>query len=122
MPHHDSYLPIYIPLPPTVSLQSNAPRGTRVLTLYPRIPSPNHQVRCSESCHRPCRAHLGSFGISGELGMQPMFTLSGGQKSRVAFAKVTYQRPHILLLDEPSNHLDIDAVEALIQVRLYAIP
>lgn len=49
--------------------------------------------------------------------MQPMFTLSGGQKSRVAFAKVTYQRPHILLLDEPSNHLDIDAVEALIQVR-----
>lgn len=62
-------------------------------------------------------AHLGSFGISGELGMQPMFTLSGGQKSRVAFAKVTYQRPHILLLDEPSNHLDIDAVEALIQVR-----
>ena len=54
--------------------------------------------------------------------MQPMFTLSGGQKSRVAFAKVTYQRPHILLLDEPSNHLDIDAVEALIQVRLYAIP
>lgn len=65
----------------------------------------------------PSRAHLGSFGISGELGMQPMFTLSGGQKSRVAFAKVTYQRPHILLLDEPSNHLDIDAVEALIQVR-----
>jgi ATP-binding cassette subfamily F protein 3 len=34
----------------------------------------------------------------------------------VALAKVTFQRPHILLLDEPSNHLDIDAVEALIQV------
>ena len=30
--------------------------------------------------------------------------------------QVTYQQPHILLLDEPSNHLDLDAVQALIQV------
>jgi len=34
-----------------------------------------------------------------------MYTLSGGQKSRVAFARVTFEQPHILLLDEPSNHL-----------------
>lgn len=61
------------------------------------------------------RSHLGSFGLGGGLALQPMYTLSGGQKSRVAFAKITYLRPHILLLDEPSNHLDIDAVEALIQ-------
>lgn len=39
------------------------------------------------------------------------------QKSRVALARVTWTKPHILLLDEPSNHLDIDAVEALIQVN-----
>ncbi|RVW91706.1 ABC transporter F family member 3 [Vitis vinifera] len=39
----------------------------------------------------------------------------GGQKSRVAFAKITFKKPHIILLDEPSNHLDLDAVEALIQ-------
>ena len=45
-----------------------------------------------------------------------MYSLSGGQKSRVAFAKVTFSKPHILLLDEPSNHLDLDAVRALIQV------
>lgn len=61
------------------------------------------------------RAHLGSFGMSGNLALQPMYTLSGGQKSRVAFAKITFSKPHILLLDEPSNHLDLDAVEALIQ-------
>ncbi|BBN17941.1 ATP-binding cassette, subfamily F, member 3 [Marchantia polymorpha subsp. ruderalis] len=60
------------------------------------------------------RSHLGSFGISGNLALQAMYTLSGGQKSRVAFAKITFNRPHILLLDEPSNHLDLDAVEALI--------
>ena len=64
-----------------------------------------------------CRQHLGSFGIGGDLALQPMYTLSGGQKSRVAFAKVTFSKPHILLLDEPSNHLDLDAVNALIQVR-----
>ena len=64
-----------------------------------------------------CRQHLGSFGIGGDLALQPMYTLSGGQKSRVAFAKVTFSKPHILLLDEPSNHLDLDAVNALVQVR-----
>nr|XP_029144637.1 ABC transporter F family member 3-like isoform X2 [Arachis hypogaea]XP_029151346.1 ABC transporter F family member 3-like isoform X2 [Arachis hypogaea] len=61
------------------------------------------------------RAHLGSFGVTGNLALQPMYTLSGGQKSRVAFAKITFKKPHIILLDEPSNHLDLDAVEALIQ-------
>lgn len=63
-----------------------------------------------------CRSRLGSFGVGGDLALQPMYTLSGGQKSRVAFAKVTFSKPHILLLDEPSNHLDLDAVNALIQV------
>ena len=68
-----------------------------------------------------CRQHLGSFGIGGDLALQPMYTLSGGQKSRVAFAKVTFSKPHILLLDEPSNHLDLDAVNALIQVRFVTL-
>ncbi|KAK9806400.1 hypothetical protein WJX73_002265 [Symbiochloris irregularis] len=61
------------------------------------------------------RSHLGSFGIGGDLALQAMYTLSGGQKSRVALAKVTFTQPHILLLDEPSNHLDLDAVQALSQ-------
>ena len=45
----------------------------------------------------------------------PPSLCSGGQKSRVSFAKVTWSKPHMLLLDEPSNHLDLDAVEALVQ-------
>ncbi len=36
------------------------------------------------------RSHLGAFGVSGPLALQPMYTLSGGQKSRVAFAKMTW--------------------------------
>lgn len=35
----------------------------------------------------------------------------------MSFAKLTWTKPHMLLLDEPSNHLDLDAVEALVQVR-----
>ncbi|GLJ41053.1 hypothetical protein SUGI_0849910 [Cryptomeria japonica] len=75
-----------------------------------------YMMRCFPGVvEQKLRAHLGSFGITGNLALQPMYTLSGGQKSRVAFAKITFNKPHILLLDEPSNHLDLDAVEALIQ-------
>ncbi|NP_001353370.1 ABC transporter F family member 4 [Solanum lycopersicum] len=75
-----------------------------------------YMMRCFPGVpEQKLRGHLGSFGITGNLALQPMYTLSGGQKSRVAFAKITFKKPHILLLDEPSNHLDLDAVEALIQ-------
>lgn len=61
------------------------------------------------------RRHLGAFGITGMTGLQKMEFLSGGQKSRVAFACLSLQNPHILVLDEPSNHLDIEAMDALSQ-------
>jgi ATP-binding cassette subfamily F protein 3 len=48
------------------------------------------------------RSHLGAFGITGLTGIQKIGTLSGGQKSRVAFAVLSMSRPHILLLDEVS--------------------
>lgn len=75
-----------------------------------------YMMRCFPGVpEQKLRSHLGSFGVTGSLALQPMYTLSGGQKSRVAFAKITFKKPHIILLDEPSNHLDLDAVEALIQ-------
>ncbi|KAK2871814.1 hypothetical protein FQN49_002805 [Arthroderma sp. PD_2] len=59
------------------------------------------------------RRHLGAFGITGMTGLQKLDLLSGGQKSRVAFACISLTNPHILVLDEPSNHLDIEAMDAL---------
>ncbi|KOS22689.1 Protein GCN20 [Escovopsis weberi] len=59
------------------------------------------------------RRQLGAFGITGTTGLQRMGQLSGGQKSRVAFACLALTNPHILVLDEPSNHLDIEAMDAL---------
>ncbi|KAJ1972958.1 ATP-binding cassette, regulator of translational elongation [Dimargaris xerosporica] len=59
------------------------------------------------------RAQLGAFGISGMTGLQTIRTLSGGQKSRVAFACLAIQQPQMLILDEPTNHLDMDSIDAL---------
>lgn len=58
------------------------------------------------------RAHLGNFGV-GRQALQPIGTLSGGEKCRVALAAITLRPPHVLLLDEPTNHLDLATVQAL---------
>lgn len=39
------------------------------------------------------RAHLGGMGLSGGLALQPIYTMSGGQKSRVSFAMITFAKP-----------------------------
>lgn len=59
------------------------------------------------------RRQLGSFGISGSLALQSIASLSGGQKSRVALAKMCMAQPNFLVLDEPTNHLDIETIDAL---------
>eukprot|EP00727_Mastigamoeba_balamuthi_P007298 m51a1_g3189 putative abc transporter-related protein (703) ;mRNA; f:434579-437069 len=61
------------------------------------------------------RSHLGKYGITGDTALQTMRTLSGGQKSRVVFALLAHRHPHVLLLDEPSNHLDIETIDGLAQ-------
>ncbi|KAG2462638.1 ABCF3 protein, partial [Polypterus senegalus] len=59
------------------------------------------------------RHQLGGYGISGELALRPVASLSGGQKSRVAFAQMTMPCPNLYILDEPTNHLDMETIEAL---------
>lgn len=59
------------------------------------------------------RRQLGSFGVTGEMALQLVASLSGGQKSRVTLAKMCMAAPNFLILDEPTNHLDIETIAAL---------
>ena len=61
------------------------------------------------------RSHLGRFGFAQARADTKVAKLSGGEKARLLFALMTSDRPHILLLDEPANHLDIDSRQALIE-------
>lgn len=57
---------------------------------------------------------ISGMNISDELLYQNLKSLSGGEKSKVAFARLLYSKPEILLLDEPTNHLDLDTKDYII--------
>ena len=59
------------------------------------------------------RKQLGSFGLQSHAHTIPMKDLSGGQKSRVALAELTLSAPDVVILDEPTNNLDIESIDAL---------
>ena len=62
---------------------------------------------------REARTLLGSFGFSGEAAGKLCDVLSGGERIRLAFARLFARPPNLLLLDEPTTHLDIHGREAL---------
>lgn len=61
------------------------------------------------------RGLLGCFLFSGDDVFKKIKVLSGGEKARVALAKVIAARSNFLMLDEPTNHLDIQSVEMLVE-------
>ena len=59
------------------------------------------------------RGILGHFLLGGDQAYQPTRTLSGGEKTKLALARLVLGRHNVLLLDEPTNNLDVQAVEAV---------
>ncbi|KAF8991629.1 P-loop containing nucleoside triphosphate hydrolase protein, partial [Cyathus striatus] len=76
------------------------------------LQSASLSIDVDESAARAC---LGSFGLHGRTAVNPISTLSGGQKVRLALAIVVYPASNLLVPDEVATYLDKDTIVALIQ-------
>lgn len=60
------------------------------------------------------RKELGRFGLGGEVSLVKVADLSGGQKVRLAFALAVHNSPNVLILDEPTAHVDLQTTQEAI--------
>jgi ATP-binding cassette ChvD family protein len=66
----------------------------------------------------PSRAYVGRFNFRGSQQQQPIGDLSGGERNRVHLAKVLKEGGNVILLDEPTNDLDVETLRALEEALL----
>jgi len=75
------------------------------------------QALSPETKEQAIRDYLGGFNFMGDMALKPIHHFSGGEKARLALAKLVWQKPNLLLLDEPTNHLDLN-MRAAIEIAL----
>lgn len=76
------------------------------------------QALSPEVKEQTIRDYLGGFNFIGDMAASAIHHFSGGEKARLALAKLVWLKPNLLLLDEPTNHLDLDmrtAIEIALQ-------
>ncbi|MFJ1267988.1 ABC-F family ATP-binding cassette domain-containing protein [Legionella lytica] len=76
------------------------------------------QALSPEAREQSIRDFLGGFNFIGDMAVQAIHHFSGGEKARLALAKLVWLKPNLLLLDEPTNHLDLgmrSAIELALQ-------
>ena len=67
------------------------------------------------------RATLGRLLFSGDETQKSVRVLSGGERGRMLFGKLMLQRTNVLVMDEPTNHMDMESIESLqLALELYA--
>jgi ATPase subunit of ABC transporter with duplicated ATPase domains len=59
------------------------------------------------------RATLGRLLFTGDDGRKPLRVLSGGERGRMLYGKLMLQKPNVLMMDEPTNHMDMESIESL---------
>jgi len=83
--------------------------------------NPNHSAYdhvvdlMPEATEAQRRARLAQFGLGVKNAETPAGDLSGGEKARLLFSLISFHAPHLLVLDEPANHLDMDSRAELIK-------
>jgi ATP-binding cassette subfamily F protein 3 len=75
------------------------------------------QLLSPEIKEQAIRDFLGGFNFLADMAVVPIRHFSGGEKARLALAKLVWQKPNLLLLDEPTNHLDLN-MRAAIEIAL----
>ena len=74
----------------------------------------DHMRERADLPDKDLRAVLGHFGLTGDTALQDASTLSGGEKTKLALARLIVSRSNLLLLDEPTNNLDTPSREAVL--------
>ena len=90
----------------------NDPHNDKLIDKYASLES-MYLVKGGYEYHYKIDLILSKFGFSKEEYHRNIDTFSGGEKTRIAFAKLLLISPDLLILDEPTNHLDINIIEWL---------